>query len=304
MSVAVRDIIQIMQSIAPVQYAESWDNVGLQIGHTDWSADSIGVALDPLLAVVEEACNQSLKLLITHHPLFFRPISSIDFGSPLGRIIKTAADNRLSILTAHTNYDSAASGLNDVLVHRLKLKNPVPLSVAATPEKVNVTLDISEQDRQALMRQSVHADQAAFAAQLALPRQSTGIGRVCEIASPMSLKRFAAFVKKQLNLEQVRVSGDLDLMITKAAVCTGSGSSLIKDFFRTEAQVYISGDFKYHDARDIQAAGRALIDVGHFGSEHIMVDALAQQLAEHCSQSGLDVQVVPLRVETDPFLYL
>ena len=268
MSVSVNDILQVMEKIAPVDLAEEWDNVGLQIGQPDWPADTVGVALDPTPDVVKSACDQKLNLLITHHPLIFRPISTIDFGSTFGEIVKTAVRNRLSIVAAHTNYDSANGGLNDILARIIKLKNLMPLI-----QLPDVTKDV-------------------------------GIGRVGDISSPMKLSEFGLHLKKQLGLSGIRLTGDPDLTVNRVAICTGSGSSLMKEFYKSDAQVYVSGDMRYHDARDVEAAGRGMIDIGHFGSEHIMVDALSRQLTDCCAREGLKVKVTPLELETDPFMNL
>jgi dinuclear metal center YbgI/SA1388 family protein len=301
MPVTVRHIQNIMEGIAPRRYAEKWDNVGLQIGQTDWPADRIGVALDASPDIVKAAASRQLNLLVTHHPLIFRPVSSIDFGSPFGQIVTTAVENKMSILTAHTNYDIAEGGLNDILCERLDLKRSAPLCGAEGSEAINLVLDPDGTGRQILLEKNNNVGERHFQARLTVLPGSAGIGRIGELEPPMALKAFAALVKARLELEMVRMTGDPDLMISRVAVCTGSGSSLMKDFFQSDAQVFVSGDLRYHDARDVQAAGRALIDVGHFGSEVIMVDALAQQLAEHCDRAGLKADITPLKIETDPF---
>lgn len=304
MSVTVDDIIQVMEIIAPVHLAEDWDNAGLQIGQADWPADTVGVALDPTLDVVRNACDQKLNLLITHHPLIFRPISTIDFSSTFGTIVKIAVQNRLSVVAAHTNYDSASGGLNDVLARRIKLKNLIPLSKSALQSQVNLDLRTVGKKQAKMLSKLNQADQKPIKAQLLIPQDNIGIGRIGDIHSPMKLGEFALYLKKQLGLTGVRVTGDQDSMVHRVAVCTGSGSSLLKDFYKSDAQVYVSGDLRYHDAKDVQATGRSMIDIGHFGSEHIMVDALSEQLAECCEQKGLTVRITPLSLETDPFLNL
>ena len=304
MSVTVNDIMQVMESIAPVHLAEDWDNVGLQIGQADGPADTVGVALDPTLDVIQNACSHKLNLLITHHPLIFRPISCIDFSSTFGTILKTALQNGLSILTAHTNYDTAVGGLNDILARRMKLKNPTPLSKSVLHSQVNLELQNAGKIQISKLSKLDPADPKPIKAQLHVPLTDTGIGRIGDISAPMRLREFALSLKTRLGLAVVRMTGDPDLMVRRVAICTGSGSSLLKDFFKSDAQVFVSGDLRYHDAKDVQALGRGMIDIGHFGSEHIMVAALSGQLVESCKRKGLKVRIVPIELETDPFLNL
>ena len=123
MTTTVADIIKVMDSVAPVRLAAEGDNVGLQVGQKDWPVRNIWVALDPLYEVVEAACRHDVDLLITHHPLIFRPLRSIDFNTKLGAIIQMAARSQLAIFSAHTNLDIVADGLNDILASRIGLSN-------------------------------------------------------------------------------------------------------------------------------------------------------------------------------------
>jgi putative NIF3 family GTP cyclohydrolase 1 type 2 len=93
------------------------------------------------------------------------------------------------------------------------------------------------------------------------------------------------------------------MTVKKIAVCTGSGSGLMKQFFATDADVYITGDLKFHDAKDAQMNHRGLIDVGHFASESIMIDLIADRLAAQIKENGLDIRVEALNEEEDPFQY-
>ena len=76
---------------------------------------------------------------------------------------------------------------------------------------------------------------------------------------------------------------------------------MLGDFFASDAQVYVSGDLRYHDARDVENAGRGIIDIGHFASEHLVVEALAGKLTDMLSKSGAEVTVEACRLEEDPF---
>ena len=128
MTSTVSHIIAILNRLAPAHLAESWDNVGLQFGDGAWPVKKIEVALDPLPEVVAEACENDVDLLVTHHPLFFKPIKNIDCATPVGRIVSLAAANRLAIFSAHTNLDAVIGGVNDVLARMVGLDDYRPLS--------------------------------------------------------------------------------------------------------------------------------------------------------------------------------
>ena len=265
------EIIDILDRLAPRSLAEEWDNCGLQLGDVNWPIKKIWVALDPTLAVVEAACSQRVDLLVTHHPLIFRPLKAIEFHTPLGSIIKTATQHHLAIFAAHTNLDSVAGGLNDILARRLGLVNLKPLSTGPVLE----SLTDSE--------------------------STTGIGRIGTLGKATKLKPLAHSIKKVMGLESIKYAGDPDLLVKKAAVCTGSGSSLLSDFFASGAQVYISGDMRYHDARDVEAANLGVIDIGHFSSECFVAQDFAAQINDRFKEAGVKVAVEPCLIEKDPF---
>ena len=271
MAPSLSDIIGILDSLAPPSLAEEWDNCGLQLGDLSWPVKKIWVALDPTLQVVEAACARKFDLLVTHHPLIFRPLKSIEFHTPLGAVINMAPRHKRAIFAAHTNLDSVTGGLNDILSRRLGLKDLMPL---ATGGQVDESIT---------------------------GEHGPGIGRVGRLDKTMELKSLARSIKKKMGLKTIKFAGAPDLRIKKAAVCTGSGSSLLEDFFASGAQVYISGDIRYHDARDVEAANRGIIDIGHFPSECFIGQDLTAQLRIKFDKTGIDVAVEACDIEKDPF---
>lgn len=276
MTSTVADIIKVMETMAPLRLAEEWDNVGLQVGQLDWPVRSIWVALDPLYDVVDGACRNGVDLLITHHPLIFNPLRCINFDTPVGSVIQAAAGHKLAIFAAHTNFDSAADGINDVLAFRIGLA-----------------------DLKVLKRGDHPGEDAATDYM-----QKQGLGRVGELEETMELLPFALSIKEKLGLKYIKVAGKPDLPVRRVAVCSGSGSSLMKDFYSSGAQVFISGDLRYHDAREVEALNLGLIDMGHFASEYLMVEVLAKRLDKILAADHKDIKVEACRLENDPFLIL
>ncbi len=370
MTATVEDVIRVMEHIAPPKLAEKWDNIGLQVGQRDWSVKAIWVALDPLPDVVEAACREKIDLLITHHPLIFNPLKTVDFSLPIGRCVRLAAQNKMAIYAAHTNYDSVAGGLNDILARHIGLKNLRPLVgggadsvyklvvfVPVDHEKklLDVLIDTGAGSIGAYRSCSfrvagkatffphqaaspyrgkhgrlsevaeVRIESVVSATELAdvvdqlrsqhpyetmaydvypLAPQVThqGIGRWGELSIKTDLKSLALQVKKILGLTTVRMVGEPDMAVKSVAVCTGSGGSLLPRFMASPAEAFISGDLRYHEARDTQAARRGVVDIGHFASEHIMVPELTEQLRTAVAARGLKVNVSACTLESDPFV--
>lgn len=369
MPATLSDIINIIEKIAPPELAETWDNVGLQIGDQEREVHKVWVALDPLPQVVSAACEQGVDLLVTHHPLIFRPLARIDTGTPLGAIIRQAAASRLAIYSAHTNLDSAAGGLNDLLASRIGLNRIAALSQTEQTDACKLVVfvppDYEQQFLKALFetpagsigaysccsfrcsgRGTFRAEAGAkpFSGQIGSISQvdevrietvvdradiqnvvahlrkhhpyetmaydvyplvarevKPGPGRIGDLEVPMELEAFARNVKALLGLKTIKYAGRANLPVERVAVCSGSGAALLDHFFKSTAAVFVSGDMRYHDARAVESADRGLIDIGHFQSEYIVVEELAQRLRTEMKARKLNVAVEASRMEVDPF---
>lgn len=263
---AVSDLIGVIEDIAPLCLAESWDNVGLQVGGMDQPVNKVLIALDPSPEVVSDACAQGVDMLVTHHPLIFHPVTSVSLDVYPGNVIADAVRHRLAIYAAHTNLDSCAGGINDLLAERLNLFNVKVLKAAKSDS---------------------YSD--------------AGLGRTGNLERPIKLKKFVGNIMEALHLESVRVAGNPDAVIKDVCICCGSGSGLLKEFLACGAQVYVSGDLHYHDGRIAEMERKSLVDIGHFHSEHLIVEALAAILKEHSKNNGWDLVVIPYAKERDPF---
>ncbi|MEJ2640212.1 MAG: Nif3-like dinuclear metal center hexameric protein [Desulfosarcinaceae bacterium] len=134
--------------------------------------------------------------------------------------------------------------------------------------------------------------------------ENRGLGRVGLLPAEMTLKRLAETAKAALGAKWVRVVGDRRLRISKVALCTGGGGSLLDAFFGSDAQAYLTGDVRYHDARSVEEAGKGLIDVGHFASERIMVSHLVSQLKARLSDCQPPVSILAATREEEPFFQI
>jgi dinuclear metal center YbgI/SA1388 family protein len=263
MQATAKDIIKLIDGEASFNCAEDWDNSGLQAGDTSWHVKSILIALDPTLEVLEEAASIGADLVLTHHPLFIDAPKCIDFSCMPGLAIAISAKEKISIVSAHTNLDKAQNGLNDYFAKVIGLNEIHSLHDA-------------EDD-------------------------SCSLGRKGRIDSEITLKSFALEIKEKLGLDYIRVIGDGDLLINSAAVITGSGGSMIEDFFQSKADVFITGDIKYHEARIVEANNSGMIDVGHFGSEYIAIQLLFDKLINASKNNDYDFKIFKYEKESDPF---
>jgi dinuclear metal center YbgI/SA1388 family protein len=270
MALILADILRILEKMAPLSLAEEWDNVGLQVGDPGREVESVWVALDPSPDVVSAACRKGVGLLVTHHPLIFRPLKRIDTRTPLGAVIEKALRHRLAVYAMHTNLDAAAGGLNDLLAERLGVQRLKPLAGGAE----------------------------------AGSRRGSGIGRSGELSTRVRLSELALKVKRRLGLETVRIAGDATRRVKRVALSSGSGGSLLPHFLSSSADVFITGDLRYHDAREIEAAQRGAIDIGHFHSEHLMAAAVAQRLRRALNRHHTAIRVEACPLERDPFQIL
>lgn len=118
------EIIRYFESKYPVELAYEWDNCGLQIGTLNQKVKHVLVTLDVTKEVVKEAIKQKVDLIISHHPLMFKPMQNIVFDSPRGWIVKNLIQHNIACYSAHTNFDQASGGMNDTLAEKLGIIEP------------------------------------------------------------------------------------------------------------------------------------------------------------------------------------
>ncbi|NLM26404.1 MAG: Nif3-like dinuclear metal center hexameric protein [Firmicutes bacterium] len=242
MSYKVSQCTQIMEQLAPKNYAFDWDNVGLQLGSYDQAVSKILVTLTITDQIAKQAIAEDVDLIVAHHPLIFQPLKHLRSDLPLTRLCGELLRHNIAVYVSHTNLDQAPQGLNYWLAEDLELR-----------------------DQQVLVPFNQDPD--------------VGLGRI-GYRNPMSLKELAKYLQKLWNIE-VRFVGDPKKTCEKIAVCGGSGSNLIHNAWFKNADVLVTGDVKYHDALDAAQLGIGLIDAGHFGTEQIMIRRISSYLSEH-----------------------
>lgn len=251
-----REIIKIIENQYPKSAALSFDNVGLQVGSFDKEVKNIYLALDATDEVISHAIETGADLLITHHPLIFSPLKSVTEEDFIGRRIVKMIQNDLSYYAMHTNYD--VLGLSQLLSDTIGLKEAKVLWV--TEERNGF---------------------------------ENGIGRVGDLQTTVSLEECCAIVKNKLNLSSVKVFGEMSRKIKRVAVSPGSGKDAIEFAIEEKADVLITGDIGHHAGVDAIEQGLAIIDAGHYGTEHIFI----QDMKVFLERNIAEIHVVPAPIK-------
>ena len=227
-------VIEKLEELSPLEYAEEWDNIGLLVGRRDKEVKRIYIALDATDDVIEEAVRLNADFLLTHHPLIFHKMSRVNTDDFIGRRVYTLIRNDISYYAMHTNFD--VMGMADEAADNMGLIG-------------REVLDVTYEDDIA----------------------KEGCGRIGKLPKIMTLRECADYVKEHFNVPNVRVYGDLDDKIEMAAVMPGSGGSFIKNALSAGADVMITGDIDHHEAIDAVAQGIHIIDAGHYGIEKLFI---------------------------------
>lgn len=157
--VTVQNVLDALFAFAPESYKESWDNIGFLLGHRDAQVTKILVALDATEAVAEEAARRGCELVVTHHPLIFRPVSSVTDETTVGKIALAFLERRLALISMHTNLDCAPGGVNDRLAEEIGLHNVYVLADGETAGLIR----IGEVEAQTLPEFGAHVKAALHA---------------------------------------------------------------------------------------------------------------------------------------------
>ncbi len=231
-----------LNELAPETYACEWDNPGLLTGRTDKEIRRVYVALDATDEVVRAAEEEKADLLLTHHPLIFRPLKKINDRDFTGRRIMELIRADICCYAMHTNFDAAPGCMADLAAARIHLTETRPLEVMG------------------------ETGGAAY-----------GIGKCGTLPDPVPLRELAERVKTAFGLKAVTVYGAERAPgpLQRVAICPGSGRGMADEAGRAGAQVLITGDIGHHEGIDAAAEGVAVIDAGHYGLEHIFVDFMA-----------------------------
>jgi dinuclear metal center YbgI/SA1388 family protein len=343
----VRDVIAVVDRLAPFDLAEPWDHVGLQVGSPGDEVRGVLVALEVDDAALDEARRQECDLLLVHHPLIFDPLERLSDDTEAGRLALRAARDGVAVIAAHTNLDKAHGGIADVVAELLGLEAAAPLAPAAAdalklvgfvpPDDADLVRKVLFAAGAGVIGEYEHCSWAVegqgtffgragtdptlgqagrdeavteLRLEVVFPRRlkrrvtaayvaahpyeepaydlypvenevaTLGLGRLGVLPAAQPLAAFAADVAAVLHLPSLRYAGDGARPVRRVAVLPGSGAEAIARGVVQVADVLVTGDVKYHEARAAQAQGLALVDAPHGVTEQEALLRWAQTFAD------------------------
>jgi dinuclear metal center YbgI/SA1388 family protein len=359
----VASIAQALDRFARCGLAADWDNVGLLLGDRDAPVRRLMTCLTITPEVVREAIATRTDLIVSHHPILFRPIKRLTTATSEGRMVLDLARANVAVYSPHTAFDNTRGGINDLLAQRLGLVDVEPLRcrpggrtackiVVFTPdadlarvsdalfeagagrigeyrecsfrlagkgtfhgsEAANPTIgakgrreEVDEwrlevvcpeervEEAVRAMRRAHSYEEPAYDV-VPLRPDSVGEGRLGRLESPRKLTDLAALVKTQLRVSMVQLVGSGDRVVVRVAIVCGSGGEFLTDAANQGAELFLTGEARYHDALAAEALGVAMIVAGHHATERLGVEQLAAKL----SRDWPELEIWASRSERDP----
>ncbi|MFF7897540.1 Nif3-like dinuclear metal center hexameric protein [Streptomyces sp. NPDC088817] len=266
------EVIAALENLWPAERAESWDAVGTVVGDPEQEVGRVLFAVDPVRETVDEAVELGADLLVTHHPLYLRGTTTVAASTFKGRVVHTLIKNDIALHVAHTNADTADPGVSDALAGALDLRVVRPLVPDASD-----------------------------------PEGRRGLGRVCELDHPLTVRELAARAAERLpaTAQGIRVAGDPEAVVRTVAVSGGSGDSLFGDVRAAGVDAFLTADLRHHPASEFVADRAdgpiALLDAAHWATEWPWCELAAAQLDEISDRHGWGLRVHVSTTVTDPW---
>lgn len=237
----VQEIYQAIDAFAPFQTQDDFDNSGFLFGSYNCDTSCVLFSLDLSESVIQQAVENDIHLIVTHHPFIFHPLTSVVFEEAKGKMIKMLVENDISVISAHTNLDKSPWGINCVLAELIGMDNS---EILVPDEKF----------------------------------PNIGYGRIGTLEIKVS--RLIDVLKLKTRASNlILYNVDLDATVETVALCGGSGSDFMDHARKRGAEIYITGDIKYHDAEYAANIGLGIIDIGHFYSEYLGFKYLIRHLS-------------------------
>ena len=342
----VADVARAIESFAPRALAEGFDRVGLAIGSAGAKVAHVMLSLEADEKAVREADRRGAQMIVAHHPPTLSEAASIDLDSSFGKTLAAAVRKDVHVYCAHTNFDSAQGGTNEVLCDLLGISDVVPIVRRSVDDRLKLVVFVPQENLEAVSRAvcdagagvigeydhctwrsvgtgtfrgsekskptvgragaieevsefrlecvvgrgRLHGVVAALRAahcyeepafdvyELAAADAKTGPGRIGDLAKPTTPGAFVTELKRLLRVKHVRMTPGAKRRIRRAAVCAGSGGSLVLGAVASGADAFVTGEVKYHDALAAREAGMCIMECGHYNTEQIALAPLAKRL--------------------------
>lgn len=259
-------VMTVLDELAPLRYAESWDNVGLLVGDPGAAIDRVLVTVDYTADVAAEAVAAGATLVVAYHPPLFAAVKRAPHDAPWVDAVRRG----IALYSPHTALDVAREGTNDFLAD---------------------ACGVSASLRSPLRPFASKAGRAE--------PPGIGLGRVGDVATT-TRRDLVERVKAKLGLSYVLVAGPVASEATRVAVAAGAGGELLEDAVRAGANVFVTGEVRHHDALSAARRGVTVVATLHSNSERAAVRAYAGRLA--ALLPGVDVTTSA--ADADPFTVL
>jgi dinuclear metal center YbgI/SA1388 family protein len=243
--VKIKEVLSALERFAPLPLQESWDNAGLQVGLTETEVSGALLCLDVNERIVDEAIRKGCNLIVSHHPLLFRGLKTISDLTDVQRTVMKAIENRLCVISMHTNMDNAKGGVNFRIALKLGLN-----------------------------------DVQFFASKL-VDGIEAGSGVVGKLAEPMAADDFILKVKKTFGVECAMCNELLRRPVSKVAICGGAGDFLLDEALKTGADAFITGEMHYHQYFGYEQQIQICV-IGHYQSEQFTSEVFQEIIQEAC----------------------
>lgn len=263
----IKDLIEFLESYAPLHYQEKYDNSGLIVGNSYQEIKGVMVCLDSTEEVIDDAIERGCNLVIAHHPIIFSGIKKLTGRTYIGRTVIKAIKNDIAIYAMHTNLDNLLEGgVSHRIAERLQLKD----------------LEILD-------------PKSAFV----MKGEQVGTGVIGYTSEAMQELDFLKWLKERMKVNVIRHTRLRNVPVNKVAICGGACSFLLKTALRNEVDVFITADFKYHEFFD--ADNKLLIaDIGHYESEQFTIELIHELITKKFSTFAAHLT----KVVTNPINYL
>jgi dinuclear metal center YbgI/SA1388 family protein len=266
----LREVLEVVEHLYPPHTAQSWDRVGLVTGDPQQPVRRIHLAVDPTLAVIEEARDLGADLLLTHHPLLLRGVHGIATTSAKGASVTNLVVGDVALYVAHTNADVAADGVCEALARACGLER---------------TEALTESEGQPL-------------------------GRVGDLPEAVALRAFVERLATHLPPAAggIRVAGPADAVVRRVAVLGGAGDDLFDAVRASGADVYVTADLRHHPALEAREEARGgtpyLVDAGHWASEQVWLATAEKAVRAALRERATRVETHISTVRTDPWTFV
>ena len=229
-----------LDKLLQIELQEGWDNSGLLLGFNK-DIKKILITLDVTGKVVEEGIREGVDLILSHHPLIFSPIRSLDENNGENAVILKLIENKISVYSSHTDVDAMPGGINDYIGELLDL------------ESYSLLMDGDAFTRVGYLKESLSLE-----------------GFIEYLVDKLSLNRKSIKYVPGKNTDAIK----------KIAWCSGSGTEFMMNAYLQGVDCFITGDIKYHQGRSAEELGLNLIDFTHYGSEIIYIDLIHRLLED------------------------